>query len=102
MLLANDSRSSWKDRARVRVEIRPALDMERLFETAVALAREGRTLRNGVPKPLDLALFVREFEQETRAAFPPHSAVRATLTPLAWLAGRRGYGSRYTPQPAVA
>jgi hypothetical protein len=33
--------------------------MEKLFETAVALAEDGRTTRKGMPKPLDLALFVR-------------------------------------------
>jgi mannose-6-phosphate isomerase-like protein (cupin superfamily) len=30
-------------------------------ETVVALAEEGRCLRSGMPKPLDLAMFVREF-----------------------------------------
>ena len=37
--------------ALVRVEIRPALKMEQLFETAVALAEQGRTMLGGVPKP---------------------------------------------------
>jgi mannose-6-phosphate isomerase-like protein (cupin superfamily) len=73
----------------VRVEVRPALEMERLFETAVALAEQGRTLRNGIPKPLDLALFVREFAQEVRGAFPPFWLQRPVLAPLAWIAGRR-------------
>lgn len=76
--------------AHVRVEVRPALEMERLFETVVALASEGRCLRSGMPKPLDLALFVREFRREVRAPFPPPLAVRAALAPLAWLAQRRG------------
>ena len=35
----------------------PALKMEQLFETAVGLAEEGRTMLGGIPKPLDLALF---------------------------------------------
>ena len=48
--------------ALVRVGIRPALRMERLFETAVDLAERGRTMLGGIPKPLDLALFIREFE----------------------------------------
>lgn len=85
----------------MRVEIRPALQMERLFETAVALAAEGRTLPNGMPKPLELALFVREFAEEVRAPFPPPSVVRATLAPLAWVARRRGRGARYA-RPAIA
>jgi hypothetical protein len=46
-----------KEPAHVLVEVRPALRMEHLFETATALAREGRTNRKGMPKPLELALF---------------------------------------------
>jgi mannose-6-phosphate isomerase-like protein (cupin superfamily) len=38
--------------AHVRVEVRPALRMEELFETAVALARDGRTTAGGMPHPL--------------------------------------------------
>ena len=75
--------------ALVRVEVRPALEMERLFETAVRLAEQGRTLRGGLPRPLDLALFVREFEDEVQAAFPPRWVQRLALAPLAWFARRR-------------
>lgn len=81
--------------AHVLVEVRPALKMEQLFETATALAREGRTNRKGLPKPLDLALFVREFEREVRAPVVPAGVVRAAIAPLAWLAGRRGLDDRY-------
>ena len=59
-------------------------------ETVVSLAQEGRCLRSGMPRPLDLALFVREFRREVRAPFPPPLAVRAALAPLAWVAERRG------------
>jgi quercetin dioxygenase-like cupin family protein len=83
--------------ALVRVEIRPALKMEQLFETAVALAEQGRTIRKGIPKPLDLALFTREFEEEVQAAFPPRWLQRLALAPLAWLAEHRGYATRYAP-----
>jgi len=74
--------------ALVRVEVRPALRMERLFETAVRLAEEGRTMRGGIPRPLDLALFLREFESEVQAAVPPRWMQRLALAPLAWYAGR--------------
>ena len=73
----------------VHVEVRPALQMERLFETAVRLAEQGRTMRGGIPRPLDLALFMREFENEVQAAVPPRWMHRLALAPLAWLAGRR-------------
>jgi quercetin dioxygenase-like cupin family protein len=87
--------------ALVRVEVRPALAMERLFETAIALAQEGRTFANGMPKPLDLALFVREFEREVQAAFPPLWVQRMVLAPLAWVAERRGHAARYRAEPAT-
>jgi mannose-6-phosphate isomerase-like protein (cupin superfamily) len=86
--------------ALVRVEVRPALKMEQMFETAVRIAEEGRTMMNGIPKPLDLALFVREFDQEVRAAFPPRWVVRIALAPLAWIAARRRR-TRRAPVPAT-
>jgi mannose-6-phosphate isomerase-like protein (cupin superfamily) len=89
-------------KAVARVEVRPALNMERLFETAVALAQEGRTTSKGMPKPLDLALFVNEFRREVKAPFPPAWAQRASLAPLAAIARRRGHDERYAARPAFA
>ena len=86
--------------ALVRVEIRPALDMEQLFETAVGLADEGRTMLGGIPGPLDLPLFLERFEHEVQAAFPPRWLQRIALAPLAWLARRLGRGERYATKPA--
>ena len=89
--------------ARARVEVRPALRMESLLETAVDLAAEGRTTRKGMPKPLDMALFVREFSDEIQGPFPPAWVQRATLAPVAWLARKRGLAARYeAPRPAIA
>src|SRR3954468_18352976 len=51
--VAHDFANAGDRHALVRVEVRPALQMERLFETAVALADEGRTMLGGVPKPLE-------------------------------------------------
>jgi quercetin dioxygenase-like cupin family protein len=92
--------------ARVRVEVRPALKMEQLFETTVALAHEGRTNGKGMPKPLDLALFVHEDEDEVHAPFPPAPVVKAAMAPLVWIAKHRGLAERYIgprlrPAPAV-
>jgi quercetin dioxygenase-like cupin family protein len=87
----------------MRVEVRPALEMERLFETSVSLAEEGRVTSKGMPKPLDLALFVREFSDEVRGPGTPGWAQRAALAPLAWIARRRGRAERYAAQePAYA
>jgi mannose-6-phosphate isomerase-like protein (cupin superfamily) len=100
--LPHDFANVGEGPALVRVDIRPALKMEQLFETAVALARQGRTMMNGIPKPLDLALFTREFENEVQAAFPPRWVQRLALAPLAPLARRRGHGARYTAESAAA
>ena len=94
--------------ARARVEVAPALDMEQLLETTVELAHEGRVTRKGMPKPLHLALFVRRYEREVRAPFPPAWVVRALMAPVAALARRRGHAERYVladahaPQPLAA
>jgi quercetin dioxygenase-like cupin family protein len=82
------------EEAVMRVEVTPALKTEELFEAAIALAHEGRTFRSGMPKPLELALFMREFEQEVRAPFGA-SIARAVTAPLARMAARRGLDRRY-------
>jgi quercetin dioxygenase-like cupin family protein len=98
----HDFANAGDESSLVRVEIRPALKMEQLFETAVALAEQGRTMLGGIPKPLELALFTREFAQEVQAAFPPVWLQRLSLAPLAWLAKRRGYDARYTSRAEAA
>ena len=90
-------KNAGDDTAKVRVQIRPALQMEQLFETTVALAEDGRTTGKGMPKPLDLALFVREYRREVKAPFPPAPVVHAMLAPLAWMATRKGHGERCAP-----
>ena len=97
--LPHDFANAGKETALVRVDIVPALKMEQLFETAVALAEDGRTMMHGIPRPLDLALFTREFEQEVQKAFPPRWVQRLVLAPLAWVAKRRGYDARYRATP---
>jgi mannose-6-phosphate isomerase-like protein (cupin superfamily) len=100
--VAHDFANAGDEQALVRVEVRPALQMERLFETAVALAEQGRTMLGGIPRPLDLALFVRDFEQEVQAAFPPRWLQRLALAPLAWIARRRGRATRPASAEPVA
>jgi mannose-6-phosphate isomerase-like protein (cupin superfamily) len=78
-----------------RVTVTPALEMERLFETTAALAADGRVMASGMPKPLDLALFVREFRREVRGPFSPGALQRAMLAPLAKIAEARGHAERY-------
>jgi quercetin dioxygenase-like cupin family protein len=82
-------------KAHVRVQVSPALKLEELFETVCELAADGRTLSNGMPKPLDLALFVSQYRDEVKAPFPPAAIQRASLAPLAALAKARGFHERY-------
>jgi mannose-6-phosphate isomerase-like protein (cupin superfamily) len=82
--------NAGEETAVVYVTVTPALEMERLFETTAELAREGRVLQSGMPKPLDLALFVREFKREVRGPFSPGALQRAMLAPLAKIAEARG------------
>jgi quercetin dioxygenase-like cupin family protein len=96
----HDFANAGDEDAKVRVEVRPALQMERMFETAVTIAQEGRTMLGGIPKPLELALFTREFSDEVQAAFPPLWMQRMALAPLAWIASRRSEDAG--PQLAVA
>lgn len=75
--------------AHVRVTISPALKMEQMFETNVALADSGRVMKSGMPKPVELSMFVREFKDEVQAPFPPYFVVRAATAPLAAIGRRR-------------
>ena len=87
--------NAGKEQAHVRVEVRPALRMQELLETTAALAEQGRTFATGLPRPLDLALFMCEFDAEVRAPFVPAAVVRTIMAPLAWLARRRRLDSCY-------
>ncbi len=99
---AHKFQNAGDEEAVVNVEVRPALRMEELFETAVELANEGRTTSNGMPKPFDLALFVNEFRNEVQGPFPPAWMQRAALVPVAWIARKRGLAKRYSTEPAYA
>ena len=82
------------EEARVRVEVRPALAMESMFEEVVAMARAGRMTRRGLPRNLrDLADLARRYDQEAHAPLMNVAVQRILLAPL--LVGRR-------PRVAVA
>lgn len=81
--------------AHLLVEVRPALNMEELLETAAALNGPGNRMPGGLPRPLDLALFLREFEREVKVPFLPGFLVRAATRALSQLARWRGVDARY-------
>jgi quercetin dioxygenase-like cupin family protein len=81
--------------ARVAVQTRPALSMRELLETAAAMARAQHAAARRLPSPVDLALFMRDFEREVRAPYLPAVLVRAVTRTAAWLAARCGADARY-------
>ena len=48
-----------------------------------------------MPSPVDLALFMRDFQREVRAPYLPAVLVRAVVGPVAWLAAAAGLDARY-------
>lgn len=71
-----------------RVEVRPALRMEELFEMTEAIGWAGRTRGTKLPRLSDLAHVVLEYQREVAVPDMPAFLVRLLLAPLAWL-GRR-------------
>jgi quercetin dioxygenase-like cupin family protein len=72
--------------AKLRVEVRPALQMEQMFAEVVAMAKAGRMTKRGLPRnPLDLATLARTYDMEAHAPFMSVGVQRALLAPLvAW------------------
>ena len=62
------------------MQTRPALGMQELLETAAALAQDQHAAARRLPRPIDLALFMRDFEREVRAPYLPAMLVRAVPT----------------------
>jgi quercetin dioxygenase-like cupin family protein len=81
--------------ARVRVEITPGERFAHMIETLFGLARLGHTNSKGMPHPLQLALFAREFSDVIVFRSPPPAVQRAIFGVLAPLARRRGYRATY-------
>jgi quercetin dioxygenase-like cupin family protein len=69
--------------ARLRVEVRPALQMEEMFAEVVAMAKAGRMTRRGLPRnPVDLAVLARKYDQEAHAPLLSVGVQRLLLAPL--------------------
>jgi quercetin dioxygenase-like cupin family protein len=81
--------------ARVRVEVTPGERFAHMLETLWGLARLGHTNDRGLPDPLQLAVFAREFSDVIVFRSPPQAVQRAIFGALAPLARRRGYRATY-------
>lgn len=77
------------------VEFRPALDMEGVFESSFALARDGKSGENGIPHPLQVIALLDTYMDELGVPGLPHRLQRAIVKLLAPLAKRRGYRGHY-------
>jgi len=83
--------------AHARVEVRPALRMEELFEATEAMALAGHFPGTRLPRLSDLALVLLEFQRELAVPHVPAFLLRPLLAPLAWLGRRRGRDGRPAP-----
>ena len=77
------------------VEFRPALDMEGVFESSFALARDGKSGENGIPHPLQVLALLDEYADELGVPGLPHRLQRVVVRLLAPLARKRGYQGQY-------
>jgi quercetin dioxygenase-like cupin family protein len=75
---------------------RPALATADFFDTLFALAATDKLDAKGMPRPLQLAVMVPEFENEIRPVSPPWPVLRAAAAVLGPLARARGYRARVT------
>jgi quercetin dioxygenase-like cupin family protein len=81
--------------ARVRVEVTPGERFAHMIETLFGLARLGHTNAKGMPDPLQLALFAREFSDVIEFRTPPRAVQGAIFGVLAPIARWRGYRATY-------
>jgi len=88
--VAHSFANDGEDEARLRIEVRPALEMENMFADVVALAEAGRMNRRGMPRNLlDLAVLARTYDREAHAPLIGVALQRLLLAPLVALARAR-------------
>jgi quercetin dioxygenase-like cupin family protein len=91
--------------ARMRVEVRPALDLQEFMESAAELAQEGLYTRRGIPTSLKGAVRMAEFidrhREGTVICSPPPAVQRVLLAPLLRFSRRRGRGNDTAPAARV-
>jgi quercetin dioxygenase-like cupin family protein len=93
--------------ARLRIEVRPALDMEQMLAEVVEMAQAGRMGRRGLPRsPFALASLARRYARVAHAPLLSAGVQRVLLAPLAALARRddnaRGWASPKPTSSATA
>jgi mannose-6-phosphate isomerase-like protein (cupin superfamily) len=91
--VAHSFANPGEDEAHVRIEVRPALAMEKMFAEVVGMAEAGRMNRRGMPRNLlELAVLARKYDQEAHAPLLSVRLQRVLLAPLVFLARHRRAG----------
>lgn len=75
--------------ARVLVEFEPALHLEGMFRSSLALIEAGNVDRKGRPNPLAIAALLDEFRDEIALPSPTLNRAFRALAPIARLLGHR-------------
>lgn len=97
----NKVHAMWNNSAGITVvtwKIQPALNTEYFLETAMGLAADGKTNKDGMPSILQVALMANKFSQEFRLAKLPYAVQKVLfglLSPIAYLFGFRPSYKKY-------
>jgi mannose-6-phosphate isomerase-like protein (cupin superfamily) len=100
---ANTPHFFWNDgeeEARFIGWFRPALKIDRFFESFFGLAQDGKLNEEGLPSFWQLAVMVPHFGEEIRLTSPPWALQRALFGVLAPVGRKLGYRPEY-PYPYV-
>lgn len=84
---------------RVSTELRPAMSIERFFETMYGLAKDGKTNKSGIPGLLQTAVIFQGFKDEVGAGTPAtklFAALAVVLAPIGRLRGYRAWYPKYS------
>lgn len=77
------------------IQLRPALNMETVFETLFGLAADGKVNGRGLPNPMQMLLLARAYRREVTLPPPLNWIVGPMSALLAPVAQRLGYRARY-------
>lgn len=81
--------------ARVRIEVTPGERFGHMIETLFGLARMGHVNKQGLPHPLQLAVFAQEFSDVFILKSPPPVVQQVIFSALAPIAKALGYRATY-------
>lgn len=93
--IPHDWWNAGEQEARVIVEMRPGRRMEQLVTTLFSLAREGKTNKQGVPNPFQMAIIAQEFADVVVFLKPPRWIQKLLFGMLAPVGRLLGYKAIY-------